>query len=144
MTPPRSTVAHLIESMPIAQHLDLRLEEASAERTVISMPIVPHLTFDGTVCQGGVVAMLADFAAVGAAFMAIEGTGRTAATTAMNSHNLRPAYGQRLVAVGRLVGPTGRTMIAAADVYNDSLDGERCLTGLYTATALAAAVRPAA
>ena len=61
---------------------------------------------------------------------------RVAATTAMNSHNLRPARGERLVAVGRLVGPPGRTMIAAADVFTDTLDGTRCLTGLYTATAL--------
>lgn len=130
--------------MPIARLLRLRLDEATAERIVVSMPVVPHLTFDGTVCQGGIVAMLADFAAVSAASSAVFASGKFCATTAMNTHNLRPAAGERLVAVGRLVGPVGRTMIAAADVYNDSVDGELCLTGLFTATALSAPVGRAA
>lgn len=131
-------VAAAIQAMPIARLLDLKVESAAPEQTIVSMPVVPELTFDGVHCQGAVVAMLADFAAVGATFAAVVATGRVVATTAIEAHNLRPAHGDRLIAVGRLVGTPGRTMVAAADVYRDSLDGEHCLTGLFTATAIKA------
>ncbi|TNM48286.1 PaaI family thioesterase [Nocardioides albidus] len=136
MTTPLPRVSDVIETMPIARLLGLTVESAAPDQTVISMPVRPDLTFDGVHCQGGVVAMLADFAAVRAAFAAVVAEGRFVATTAIEAHNLRPARGQRLVAVGRLIGRPGRTMVAAADVYCDSPDGEHCLTGLFTATAL--------
>lgn len=129
-------VAAAIEAMPIARLLGLSVESTDPDRTVVSMPLRSELTFDGIHCQGGVVAMLADFAAVGAAFASVVETGRIVATTAIEAHHLRPAHGERLVAVGRLVGPPGRTMVAAADVHLDSLAGEHCLTGLFTATAI--------
>lgn len=136
MTPADQHLVQIIESMPVARWLQLRLDDATPDRTIISMPVVGEVTFDGTHCHGGIVAMLADIAAVSAAYTAVLDTGKVVATTAMNSNNLRPAAGERLVAVGRLVGPPGRTMVAAADVFIDSVDGEHCLTGLYTATAL--------
>ncbi|SKB08887.1 PaaI family thioesterase [Aeromicrobium choanae] len=129
-------VAEAIEAMPIARLLGLVVESTAPERTIVSMPVRPELTFEGIHCQGGVVAMLADFAAVGATFASVVASGQIVATTAIEAHHLRPAHGDRLVAVGRLVGPVGRTMVAAADVYRDSLEGEHCLTGLFTATAI--------
>ena len=136
MTTLDDVLTRVLDSMPVARWLQLSVDDVTPDRAVLSMPVVPDVTFDGVHCHGGIVAMLADIAAVGAAYAAIHDSGRVAATTAMNSHNLRPARGERLVAVGRLVGPPGRTLIAAADVFTDSLGGTRCLTGLYTATAL--------
>src|SRR5690349_2882222 len=110
-------VAASIGSMPIARLLELTVDSASIERTVISMPVRPQFTFDGRACQGGIVATLADFAAVSAAGVGNLADGRFVATTSMQSHNVRPAVGSRLVAVGRLLTPPRRTMVAAADVY---------------------------
>lgn len=126
-----AVVRRAVEQMPVASLLGLEIDVIDPERAVISMPLVRALTFDGQTCQGGVVATLADFAAVSAAAAAAR-PGQAVATTGGQFHNLAPARGDRLVAVGRLVGRPGRTMVAAADVYVDDESGVHCLTGLFT------------
>lgn len=127
-----AAIRAFIQGMPIADTLGLQIGELTADRTVVRLPITPSLTFDGVTCQGGIVATLADFAAVAAAGAAAR-AGQAVATTGCETHNLAPARGSQLVAVGRLLSRPGRTMVAAADVFVDDEAGERCLTGLFTA-----------
>lgn len=130
-------ISNFIAQMPIAATLGLKIDEVSVERSVIRMPITPSLTFDGSTVQGGIVATLADFAAVACAGAAVR-SDQLVATTGCQTHNLARATGHELVAIGRLISTPGRTMLAAADVHLDSLDGTLCLTGLFTATAIPA------
>ncbi|NMO01753.1 PaaI family thioesterase [Gordonia sp. TBRC 11910] len=126
---------NFLTNAPIADTLGLRLHDAAVDRTTITMPIAPHLTFDGTTVQGAIVATLADFAAVACASM-VARPGQFVATIGCETHNLAPARGERLVAVGRLISKPGRRMVAAADVYADDESGPLCLTGLFTAAAI--------
>lgn len=130
-------ITNLISSMPVSATLGLIIDEVSAGRSVIRMPITPSLTFDGSIVQGGIVATLADFAAVACAGAAVR-SDQLVATTGCETHNLASATGQQLVAVGRLVSKPGRSMVAAADVHLDTLDGPLVLTGLFTAAAIPA------
>lgn len=133
-------ISALIARMPVAATLGLAIDQIGVERSVIRMPIAPSLTFDGVTVQGGIVATLADFAAVACAGAAVR-PDQFVATTGVQTHHLAPAAGTELVAVGRLISKPGRTMVAAADVHLGSADGPLCLTGLFTATGIPAPER---
>ena len=60
------------------------------------------------------------------------------ATTRIQTHNLLPANGSELLAVGEIVKAGKRHAVARADVCNDALDGSRCATGLFTAAGVSA------
>jgi acyl-coenzyme A thioesterase PaaI-like protein len=60
--------------------------------------------------------MLADYAGVSAAACALD-DGWFASTAGFEIHNIAPAQGQRLVAVGQAVRNGRRTSISRADVY---------------------------
>lgn len=124
-----------LANAPIARTLGLHLHDAAPERSTITMDIAPHLTFDGQTVQGAIVATLADFAAVACASM-VTRPGQFIATVGCETHNLAPARGTRLIAVGRLISKPGRRMVAAADVYADEVSGPLVLTGLFTAAAI--------
>lgn len=128
-------IREFLANAPIAETLGLHLHDAHADRSTISMPITPRLTFDGATVQGAIVATLADFAAVSAASM-VARPGQFIATVGCETHNLAPARGDRLVAVGRLISKPGRRMVAAADVYVEDESGPLVLTGLFTAAAI--------
>ncbi len=130
-----ASLQSFLANAPIASTLGLRLDEATAERTMISMDISKRLTFDGATVQGAIVGVLADFAAVASASL-VARSGQFVATVGCETHNLAPARGERLVAIGRLISKPGRRMVAAADVYVDSESGPLCLTGLFTAAAI--------
>ena len=67
MTTLDDVLTRVLDSMPVARWLQLSVDDVTPDRTVLSMPVVPDVTFDGVHCHGGIVAMLADIAAVGAA-----------------------------------------------------------------------------
>ncbi|MFW0789700.1 PaaI family thioesterase [Gordonia sp. CPCC 205333] len=135
MTDNLDRIRQFLANAPVAETLGLELLDAAPERSAISMKIAPHITFDGATVQGAIVATLADFAAVASASM-VARPNQFIATVGCETHNLAPARGERLIAVGRLVSKPGRRMVAAADVYADDERGTLCLTGLFTAAAL--------
>jgi uncharacterized protein (TIGR00369 family) len=120
-----------IESMPISQLLGLKIIGFNLTQSVVELPIKTEITIDGKIVQGGIVGTLADFAAVSAA-TANKPIGWTSATTSFDVHNLAPAVGKRLVAVGRVIKASANSGVAAADVY-----AEQSGTLVLVATALA-------
>ncbi|MFT7597548.1 MAG: acyl-coenzyme A thioesterase PaaI-like protein [Acidimicrobiales bacterium] len=63
------------------------------------------------------------------------------ATTGAETHNLAAADGSTLIAVAEVIKPGRHLAVARAEVFNNSLDGTRCLTGLFTAVGVAVAPR---
>jgi uncharacterized protein (TIGR00369 family) len=120
-----------IENMPVSRLLGLKVVGFSETHAVIEMPIKAEITIEGKIVQGGIIGTLADFAAVSAA-TATKPVGWTSSTTSFDVHNLAPAVGDQLVAVGRVIKASLNSGVAAADVYakkGDSL--------ILVATALA-------
>lgn len=130
-------IQRFVESMPATSHLGIEVVELGRGRAVFQMRNRPELTFNGTVVQGGIVATLADYAAVAACGTMLE-EGWLMATTGAETHNLAAADGALLVATAEVIKPGRRSSVARADVFNDSVDGTRCLTGLFTAVGVAA------
>lgn len=122
--------------MPSTAHLGIEVVELGRGRTLFEMRNRPELTFDGVTVQGGVVATLADYAAVAACGTLLD-EGWLMATTGAETHNLAAANGSTLVAVAEVIKPGRRHAVARAEVFNDSVDGTRCLTGLFTAVGVA-------
>lgn len=126
-------VTRFVEAMPAAQLLGIDVVSLGNGQSVLTMPIHPTVTFDGQHVQGGIVGVLADFAAVAAAASTLD-VGWRVATLSCETHNLRPAAGDRLVASGHIIKGGRRHLVARADVFNDDLGGALCLTGLFTAS----------
>ena len=123
-----------VEPMPATRHLGIRLLDVQHGVVTLEMECRRELTFDGTTVQGGIVAVLADYAGVAAAFAGSDlDEGWLAATIGCETHNLLPATGERLVAEGSIIKAGRRHMVSKADVHIDSIDGPLCLTGLFTA-----------
>ena len=130
-------IRRFIDSMPASETLGIEVVAIGKGQSVIEMPIRVEVTFDGQAVQGGVVGVLADYAAVAAAGSTLD-EGWTVATLSCETHNLLPAIGERLVAKGEVIKGGSRHLVAKADVHLDSADGPLCLTGLFTAAALPA------
>ncbi len=113
----RSDLKAVIESMPAAKHLGINVI-GFLERGVsrVELVIEPHHTFDGKVVQAGVVGALADYAGVSAAAATL-GTGWMASTTGFEVHNLAPAFGERLIAIGHALLVKSSHAVSRVDVY---------------------------
>lgn len=118
----RADLAQAIEAMPASRLVGLRVRGfAPAGRSVLELPVRPELTFDGRVVQGGIVGLLADYAGVSAASSTLS-AGWAASTTGFEVHNLAPAIGDRLVAVGEAVQVGKSHAVSTARVW--ALDGD--------------------
>ena len=113
----RADLKDAIEAMPASKLLGLRVVGFAAEGVSrVEMPIRHDLTFDGEVVQGGIVGVLADYAGVSAATCTLP-PGWAASTTGFEVHNIAPARGELLVAVGRVVS-VGRSIgVSRAEVH---------------------------
>ncbi|MBS7806272.1 PaaI family thioesterase [Variovorax sp. PCZ-1] len=106
-----------IHAMPASKWLGLRVLGFDLEGiSVIELPVKPELTFDGRVVQGGIVGTLADYAGVSAAACTLE-PGWIASTTGFEVHNLAPAAGARLIAVGRNMQRGSTHAVSTAEVW---------------------------
>jgi uncharacterized protein (TIGR00369 family) len=113
----RADLKAAIEAMPASRLLGLRVAGFAAEgASRIELPIRPELTFDGHVVQGGIVGVLADYAGVSAAACTLP-AGWIASTTGFEVHNLAPAVGERLVAIGRALSVGKSIGVSRAEVY---------------------------
>jgi uncharacterized protein (TIGR00369 family) len=128
----RDDLKVLIEAMPACQLLGLKVCGFNSNHAVVEMPVRVEITIDGKTVQGGIVGTLADFAAVSAA-TAAKPPGWVSSTTSFDVHNLAPAIGDRLVAVGRVIKASASSGVAAADVYSDK-DGSFSLVATALVT----------
>ena len=113
----RSDLIAMIEGMPASRLLGLRVTGFDAAGfSVLEMPVVASLTFDGKIVQGGIVGTLADYAGVSAAACTLP-SGWIASTTAFEVHNLAPARGDRLLAIGRSLQVGKSQAVSGAEVW---------------------------
>jgi uncharacterized protein (TIGR00369 family) len=82
----------------------------------IDLPVRPELTFEGRVVQAGYVGALADYAGVSACGCLLP-PGWLASTTGFEVHNLAPAVGERLIAIGRKRHLGKSSGVSTVDVY---------------------------
>jgi uncharacterized protein (TIGR00369 family) len=118
----RADLRAAILAMPASRLLGLEVagfDAAGISR--IELQVRPELSFDGRVVQGGLVGALADYAGVSAAACTLP-VGWIASTTGFEVHNVAPAAGERLIAIGR-AQHVGRSLaVSRADVY--ALNGD--------------------
>lgn len=118
-----------IEHMPASRLLGVKVRGFARDQagelnqgvSVIECPVKPELTFDGRVVQAGLVGTLADFAGVSAAACTLP-DGWMCSTTGFEVHNLAPAAGERLVAVGRSLFVGKSHAVSRAEVYAVAAD----------------------
>lgn len=127
------TIKTFLEAMPATDFLGIRVVELADGRSTLELPIRPELTYDGAIVQGGIVGVLADYAAVSAAGSTLP-IGWRVATLGCETHNVAAAEGERLVAVGEVIKRGTRHLVSKASVYLDTSGGPICLTGLFTST----------
>lgn len=112
----RPGIADGIHAMPSTRHLGIRCLGFVDGGSAVEMPISPEVTFEGSIVQGAIVGVLADYAAVSAATASCP-PGWFGSTTGYNVHNFAPARGEKLVAVGSICGRSRSAASARADVY---------------------------
>ena len=129
----RADLAQAIEAMPASRLVGLKvLGFAPGGVSALEMRVTPPLTFDGRIVQGGIVGLLADYAGVSAASSALP-AGWAASTTGYEVHNLAPAAGERLVAIGEAVQVGKSHAVSTARVWSMS-GGSTTLVAVATTT----------
>jgi uncharacterized protein (TIGR00369 family) len=129
----RGDIVKAIEAMPASQLIGLKVLGFAADGvSLLQLPMRAELTFDGRVAHGGVVGMLADYAGVSAANCALP-LGWIALTTGYEVHNLAPAVGDALVAVGRVIKMGKTIAVSGAEVWARR-DGLHTLVAWATTT----------
>ncbi|AEG94781.1 PaaI family thioesterase [Ramlibacter tataouinensis] len=129
----RADLAQALHAMPVSRLVGLRVLGFAPEGlSAVELPIVPAITFDGRVVQGGVVGLLADYAGVSAAASTLP-AGWAASTTGYEVHNLAPAAGERLIAVGEAVRVGKSHAVSTARVWALA-GGQAMLVAMATTT----------
>jgi uncharacterized protein (TIGR00369 family) len=137
----RQDICVSIEAMPASKLIGLKVQGFSSEGTsLLELPMRTELTFDGRVAQGGIVGMLADYAGVSAANCTLP-VGWMASTTGYEVHNLAPAMGDALVAIGRLIQMGKTSAVSSAERWARR-DGNHTLVAWATTTCKPFKIKP--
>ena len=113
----REDIAKAIEAMPASMLVGLKVLGFTTDAvSLVELPMRRELTFDGRVAQGGIVGMLADYAGVSAANCMLP-SGWIASTTGYEVHNVAPAAGDALVAVGQVIHMGKNSAVSSAEVW---------------------------
>ena len=97
-----------MNSHPLRKHLGLVIVDVSPGSVTVEMDIRPEFTIDGRTVQGALVGVVADYAGAGAC-ASVHGEGWMSVTLTYSVSVVSPAVGERLQAVGTVVGG-GRTV----------------------------------
>src|SRR3954447_9473589 len=116
----------LVDLMPFAAHLGVRIEEASADRAVATLEHRAELCTAAGVLHGGVLMSLADSLGAAVTFLGLP-EGALTATITSTTQMFRPAGGS-VRAVATLVH-RGRTTVT---VQTDLYDGDERLVSRTT------------
>lgn len=127
-----AVVPAVVLAMPAAQHLGVEFGPVTPGAAEIIQPYRKELTQHDGFFQGGVLGMLADFAA-GSAAGTLLPPGWVNMTIDYTVKILAPAKGPTVAARGRVIKPGALITIAAADVFSvDGGDETLCATALVT------------
>jgi uncharacterized protein (TIGR00369 family) len=128
-------IAAAIAAMPAFRLIGMEVIGFGLVVSAIALPIRTELTFDGHTVQGGIVGVLADFAAVSAVIAAAP-PGTSGSTTSFDVHNLAPAIGSKLMGIGRVIKLSRSIGVASAPIYAVD-EGKVQREAILIATALA-------
>jgi 1,4-dihydroxy-2-naphthoyl-CoA hydrolase len=117
----------LIDLMPFADHLGVRIEEASADRAVATLDHRAELCTAAGVMHGGVLMSLADSLGAVVTFLGLPEGARTATITS-TTQMFRPVSSGTVRAVATVVHRGRTTVTAQTDLY----DGEQRLVARTT------------
>lgn len=123
-----------LAAMPAARHLGFEIVELAPGTTRLEPAFRPELAELTGAFQGAVIGALVDYAGV-AAIGTLAAADEAAVTLDYHVKLMAPARGRRLIATGQVVGESGATGYARAEIEIEGLDGARrlCATGLATA-----------
>ena len=108
----------VLELMPFAGHLGVRLESADADSAVATLPHRPELCTAGGVLHGGALMSLADSLGAVVTFLGLPG-GASTATITSTTQLFRPVTEGTVRAVASIVHRGRTTVTAQTDLYDD-------------------------
>ena len=103
--------------MPFAEHLGIRLEEASPDRVVARMPSRPELCTSAGLLHGGALMSLADTAGALVTYLGLP-EGATTATITSTTQMFRPVTGDDVTAVAQALHRGRTTVTAQTSLYD--------------------------
>jgi uncharacterized protein (TIGR00369 family) len=109
----------LLDLMPFAAHLGVRLESADAESAVATLQHRPELCTAAGVMHGGVLMSLADSLGAVVTFLGLP-PGASTATITSTTQMFRPVTHGTVRAVATVVHRGRTTVTAQTDLYDDS------------------------
>ena len=104
---------------PVAERLGLRLAEARPGSVTLCLPFDPVNVTVGTMVHGGVIATLADVAAVSAAVSGARMVPKTGATSNLSIGFLSPAQGVTLLAEALVLRAGARQHVVRVSIATD-------------------------
>jgi 1,4-dihydroxy-2-naphthoyl-CoA hydrolase len=107
----------LLELMPFAAHLGVRLESADADSAVATLDHRPELCTAAGVMHGGVLMSLADSLGAVVTFLGLP-PGATTATITSTTQMFRPVTEGTVRAVASIVNRGRTTVTAQTDLYD--------------------------
>jgi 1,4-dihydroxy-2-naphthoyl-CoA hydrolase len=110
-------LAALVALMPFAEHLGVRMEEASAERVVARLSWRPELCTTGGLMHGGVLMSFADTVGALVTFLGLP-EGATTATITSTTQLFRPVTADDVTAVGLALNRGRTTVTAQTSLYD--------------------------
>lgn len=130
----RADLREAIHAMPASRLIGLEvLGFDPSGVSLIALPLRAELSFDGVAAQGGIVGLLADYAGVSAAACTLP-QGWIASTLGFEVHNVAPARGIRLLAVGRAASVGRSHAVSRAEVFAETADGALTLVCVASTT----------
>jgi uncharacterized protein (TIGR00369 family) len=126
----RDVIAERLLGSPVAQHLGLLLRTVESGSVRLALPFSPANVTVGSIVHGGVIATLADVAAVAAAVLAAPVLPTGGATSSLSISYVAPADGDALVARARVVRAGSRQHVVRVEIQNDR--GEPVAEALVT------------
>ncbi|WP_329535436.1 PaaI family thioesterase [Streptomyces sp. NBC_01450] len=128
--------AELLAAMPFATRLGVELHEATAGRTVGSLPWSPELCTAGGVLHGGALMALSDSVGAVCAYLNLP-TAAGTSTVESKTNFLRPLTTGRVRATARPLHVGGTLVVVQTDLHDD----EDRLVGQTTQTQLVLAAK---
>lgn len=114
--------------------MQARIDSIQPGSVTLSIPVGEAVCTAGTgLVMGGMVATLADVAA-GVSIISRLDPPRPVTTLGFTSHQIAPARGERIVAIGRVDRIGRRVAMAGAEVLAEAADGTRTLCARLVAT----------
>lgn len=120
IAPARAIIATRLLGSPVARAIGLDLERVETGLIRLRLPFAETNVTDGSMVNGGVIATLADVAAVAAAVSSARELPEGGATSSLTISYLAPANGCALVATARSLRSGARQHVVRVEIACDA------------------------